>query len=122
MEYERIILELLERICQLEERVERLEKRAEEPVAEGEMNALQCGKKYRTLKSYLEQSGGQKVELSFREVEEILRFKLPESAFRHREFWSNTASHPIAVSWLSAGYETVRVDMGKEQIVLERKS
>lgn len=121
MEYERVILELLERIGQLEKRVERLEKCAEEPVVERETNALQCGKKYRTLKSYLEQGGGQTVELTFREVEEILRFKLPESAFRHREFWSNTTSHPIAVSWLSAGYETVRVDMEKERIVLERK-
>lgn len=121
MEYERIILELLERIGRLEERVEKLENRSAEPTAQEEPTVLQCGKKYRTLKSYLEQSGGQTVELSFREVEEILRFKLPESAFRHREFWSNTTSHPIAVSWMSAGYETVRVDMEKEQIVLERK-
>ena len=121
MEYERVILELMERIGQLEDRVEKLENRAGEPTAQEEANALQCGKKYRTLKSYLEQNGGQTVELSFRGVEEILRFKLPESAFRHREFWANTTSHPIAVSWLSAGYETVRVDMEKEQIVLERK-
>ena len=41
MEYERVILELLERIGQLEERVERLENRTEEPTAEGEVNLLQ---------------------------------------------------------------------------------
>lgn len=68
MEYERIILELMERIGQLEDRVEKLENRAGEPTAQEEANALQCGKKYRTLKSYLEQNGGQTVELSFRGV------------------------------------------------------
>ena len=77
MEYERIILELMERIGQLEDRVEKLENRAGEPTAQEEANALQCGKKYRTLKSYLEQNGGIATQ---KEIEGFLQVSHPTVA------------------------------------------
>ncbi len=44
--------------------------------------------------------------LAFSQIENILGFKLPYSAYNHSAWWSNPSSvdnHPYAQSWLVAG-------------------
>jgi hypothetical protein len=60
--------------------------------------------KYHKLYNYLIQSGQRTLELSFSTIEEILGFGLPPSAYKHQAWWSNTESHPIALTWLKSGY------------------
>lgn len=77
--------------------------------------------KYRPLASFLKTQGTQAVPLTFREMEKILGFKLPPSAYRHRPWWANEAAgHVHAKAWLEAGYETAQVDMDGKKLVFRR--
>lgn len=123
MDYDRIILELLDRIKKLEEDVAMLKENYPQ-IAEGIPSSADIpapSKKYQCLTDYLLQSGENQVHLTFREVEQILGFSLPASARVHRAFWANTTTHSIALSWLSCEYETVDVDMKNEEVVFRKK-
>lgn len=121
MEYDRIILELMNRVQILEEKVQRLESSENlsgQPATEEESRD---SKKYRPLSEAILADGGNKVTFSFSEMEEILGFSLPPSARNHRAFWANTKSHSIASSWMSIGYETMEVDMENEKVTFIAK-
>ena len=50
--------------------------------------------------------------LTFSQIEIILGFKLPYSAYNHRAWWANPSSvddHPYAQSWLAAGWKVETV-------------
>jgi hypothetical protein len=71
--------------------------------------------KYEPLKRFLEaiQPGIDEKSMSFSEMERILGYKLPRSAYEHRAWWSNPTSpgdHPYAQSWLEAGWKVDAVD------------
>ena len=124
MNYERIILELLERIQVLEEKVARLESQPNSAVTTPSDAAEAAHKnitsKYRGLTEYLLKSNADKVALTYPEIEKILGFPLPESARKHmRAYWSNTETHSYALSWLSIGYRT-RVDIEKSTVIFEK--
>lgn len=56
---------------------------------------------------HLVKSGSPLITLTFKQIEEIIGFELPESATKHAEaWWSNNKDHSQAVAWLDAGYET----------------
>ena len=116
MEYEKILLNLIDRITILEEKVENLENSKFQ-----ENEAFKTSKKYRHLSAYLATSNSPSVILKFEEIEKILGFELPDSAKKHRPFWANTTTHSIALSWLSVGYETVDVNMDQQIVVFEKK-
>lgn len=117
MDYDKIIIDLLNRIVTLEERVANLEN----VTAKSGASELPAGsKKYRFLSDYLYESNQSRVKLSYDEIEEILKFKLPDSAMIHRAFWANTTSHSIALSWLSVDYSVVEVNLDKKYIVFEK--
>ena len=117
MDYDKIILDMLNRIVKLEEKVEWLSNNAQANDAE-----LPTGsKKYRFLSDYLHQSNLPRIKLLFTEIEDILKFKLPESATTHRAFWANTTSHSIALSWLSVNCSVVEVNLEEKYIIFERK-
>lgn len=116
MDYDRIILELLNRVSFLEERVSNLENdtpSTKNVTATG-------GKKYRYLSDYLHNAAEGPVRLTFDEIEQIIKEKLPGSAYQHRAFWANTESHSIAISWMSVGYRTVEVDIANRYVVFEK--
>lgn len=120
MNYDRIILELIDRIQILESKVSRLEgdKAANEKFkAEANVNVVS---KYRGLTEYLLNSVKSKVSLTYPEIEEIIGFKLPDSAYSHmRAYWSNTETHSYAKSWLAIGYRT-RVDTDNKIVHFEK--
>lgn len=74
--------------------------------------------KYEPLKRHLEgmfQHG--EVRLGFAEIERILDFSLPRSAYRHQAWWSNTrAGHSHAAAWLDAGWKTAALDLAGRQV------
>ena len=120
MDYDKIILDLLNRIVTLEDKVTRLEKLG----SGAQSNSLDLpagSKKYRFLSDYLHQSNSSRVELSYGEIEDILKFKLPDSAATHRAFWANTTSHSIALSWLSVNYSVVEANLEEKYIIFEKK-
>jgi hypothetical protein len=74
--------------------------------------------KYEPLKRYLDgmfQHG--EVRLGFAEIERILGFDLPRSAYDHPAWWSNTrAGHSHAAAWLDAGWKTVALDREAREV------
>ena len=120
MEYDKIIIDLLNRIVNLEERVTELEKN--ETTNKSSNVELPAGsKKYRFLSDYLLESEQSQIKLSYAEIENILKFKLPDSAKTHRAFWANTKTHSIALSWMSVNYEVVEVNLEEKYVVFEKK-
>ena len=124
MDYDRIILEMLNRIKTLEDRMDALESipsDSSDNTSTESAAIAPASKKYRLLTDYLYKCKDDKVRLTFDEIEKILGFKPPASAYAHRAFWANAKSHPIALSWMSVGYETVEVNIPEHYIVFERK-
>jgi hypothetical protein len=77
--------------------------------------------KYEPLKRYLESSGNDFIDLSFSEIERILGFRLPDSACRYRAWWSNEGgTHAHSLSWLEAGYKTIKINMLSKTIRFTR--
>jgi len=82
---------------------------------------LPKGDKYIGLANYLKNKKENVVTLFFHEIENLVGDKLPESAYRHRAFWSNTHSHSVAFGWLDAGFKTISIDFNKQLVKFERK-
>ncbi len=79
------------------------------------------GGKYEPLKHYLESSGNDFIDLSFSEIERILGFKLPSSAYSYQAWWANEVeSHSHALAWLGAGYRTSGLDLSNQKVRLVR--
>jgi len=68
--------------------------------------------KYHRLEEYLSNSKKQIEVLTYDEIERILGFKLPPSAYKHRPWWAN-GGHNQANSWLNAGWKVASVNLGK---------
>ena len=118
MDYDRIILEMLERIKALEDEVASL--KGNTGNSTNGNKRIKSSKKYRRLTDLLTNANGKPVSVSFAEIEKIIGFSLPDSAREHRAFWANTTTHSIALSWLSVGYKTVDVNIEKEVVVFEK--
>ena len=122
-----IILELLSRIKVLEEKVNTLEtgifealnnnsKKPEKPV----FPIDNVSEKYRALAEYLYEKWEKKIVLTYTEIEEVLNFKLPTTAYNFpKAYWANTLTHSYATSWLSVGYKA-RVNSETMSVTFEK--
>jgi hypothetical protein len=77
-------------------------------------------KKYRPLSDFLVKQYDTTISLTFKEVEKILGFALPPSAYSHRAWWANSPSHPQASSWLNVGWKVNDVDLKKKMASFHR--
>lgn len=76
------------------------------------------GTKYHPLFEHLLFSGQGETLMSFADIESVIGAKLPPSARRREEWWSNSPrGHSQAAAWMRAHYRTARVDLAKETIV-----
>jgi len=77
--------------------------------------------KYEALRRYLEGQPGTtpSVTVTFRQIERILGFPLPNSARSYQAWWANDTTHSHAV-WLEAGWKTREVDMASERVTFVR--
>lgn len=93
MEYSQVILEMLERIKALEGKVKTLEDKLEGAPTVNTQRNLQLDKvsaKYRGLAEYLLSSNETKITLSYSQIEEILGFRLPDTARKFKQsYWAN---------------------------------
>lgn len=61
------------------------------------------------------------VRMTFAEVEEVIGAKLPPSAHKRNEWWSNNPfGHSQARAWLEAGFETANLDRTGKTVVFRR--
>lgn len=76
--------------------------------------------KYEPLLQFLASVGGRAHRMSFSEIERILGFKLPKSAYQHEAWWSNNATgHSHAQAWLKFGWRTGAVDLAGRKVTFE---
>lgn len=70
--------------------------------------------KYYPLEKYLYESKENEVRLSFPEIEDILGFILPNSAYEYTALWGNESSgkRPQANAWMNAGYKASSYELG----------
>ncbi|MFP4456475.1 MAG: hypothetical protein ACLFPS_02345 [Clostridia bacterium] len=76
--------------------------------------------KYRRLKEYLFKCDRKIVKLSFSKVEEIVGFKLPESAYLYRAWWANSSHNALRV-WVPVGWYVSVIDFQKKYVEFEKR-
>ena len=79
--------------------------------------------KYRMLYTHLRGLQSSEWKTSFREIEAVVGFELPQSARLHRPWWGNQrdgSGHSHALAWSVAGWETAHVDMESETLLFRR--
>lgn len=80
--------------------------------------------KYNPLYDYLVSLDKHEWNTTFKEIENITKFKLPKSAYTYSARWANEATtHSHANSWLKAGWTTNNVNPagGRVRFVRERQ-
>ncbi|PBB43452.1 MULTISPECIES: hypothetical protein [unclassified Mesorhizobium] len=76
--------------------------------------------KYSPLRSYLMAQTGERVPMSFSDIEKLLGEKLPASK-QYPAWWSNNPSNnPMTKEWLAAGFQTESVNIAGENLVFRR--
>ena len=77
--------------------------------------------KYAPLESHLRKSGKVHLPMTFKQIEDVIGTRLPDSAFEHRALWSNNpANWVMTKAWLAAGYKTADVDITNRKLVFRR--
>lgn len=78
--------------------------------------------KYQPLTGFLKGRSSDQIPMTFAEIEKVLGFKLPSSAYEYPAWWANDTgkSHVQARAWISAGYETEQVDQSAKKLVFKR--
>lgn len=75
--------------------------------------------KYDPLGRYLIEQGKETIELSYKEIEEIIGDKLPITASNNKAWWSNNdRSHVQSASWSDVSYEVKTISLGKSVIFI----
>ena len=121
------IIKIMNRIETLENKVAMLESRL--AVSSGTQSAFsnrpsfpveKISDKYKRLAEYLYEKWDKKIELTYAQIEEILGFSLPPTAYNlPQSFWANTETHSYAKgSWLAVGYKAKVVE--NQKVVFER--
>ncbi len=76
--------------------------------------------KYDALGTYLKNQRADRVPLSFSDIEQITKTKLPASS-RYRAWWSNNDFNSVMTRvWLNAGFKSEQVDMAARRLVFRR--
>ncbi|MGO9698453.1 MAG: hypothetical protein ACLPX7_04225 [Xanthobacteraceae bacterium] len=76
--------------------------------------------KYSALGDYLKRQRGERVPMTFSEIEKITGTKLPASS-RYRAWWSNNDFNSVLTKvWIAAGFKSEQVDMKKHRLVFRR--
>ncbi len=76
---------------------------------------------YDPLGAHLRAAIGDVVQMTFAEIEEVIGTKLPPSAHKRNEWWSNSpVGHSQARAWLDAGFETANLARKNQTITFKR--
>jgi hypothetical protein len=77
--------------------------------------------KYDPLQARLARERAARVRLTFKEIESVVGFPLPESARRYAQWWANVGgSHVQAEAWMGAGWRTCDVDVDGQRVTFKR--
>jgi hypothetical protein len=79
--------------------------------------------KYLALFNYLSSIKNNTISLFFSEIEKIINAKLPISAYKYREWWSNgeNSGHSQTFAWRDCGWKVDKVDFNNKKVYFEKK-
>ncbi|MDY0273712.1 MAG: HNH endonuclease signature motif containing protein [Advenella sp.] len=77
--------------------------------------------KYANLYEHLKKSDKNSVKMSFADIEKLIGFTLPESAYKYRAWWSPSKTHTAASGWERLGWKA-SVNMETEAVSFFRKN
>lgn len=78
--------------------------------------------KYEPLPQFLNEKGAARLRLSFEQIEQVLGFKLPKSAYAYPAWWSNNeGTHSHAGAWLRAGWRTRDLDLAGHRVTFLKR-
>jgi hypothetical protein len=69
--------------------------------------------KYDLLMNYFEKLKVDKVILTYDEIEKIIGFKLPKSAYQYTAYWGVSKTHTITRSWVENGWKKTDLKLGE---------
>jgi hypothetical protein len=69
--------------------------------------------KYEALMRYFQTLEVNKVVLTYDEIENIIGFKLPKSAYEYNAYWRESITHTVTRAWIESGWEITELKMGK---------
>ena len=80
--------------------------------------------KYKPLAKFLSKQPTEIWEASFSDIEKILGFALPQSAYKYQAWWANQIGegHSQKAGWFDAGWRSTNVDLVQQTVVFERIS
>ena len=77
---------------------------------------------YEPLTRFLQHQPGSAVRLSFAQIEQLVGFKLPDTAQHEPDWWSNALSDDAeAQAWLAAGFRSEEVDLAAGELTFRRE-
>ena len=77
--------------------------------------------KYEPLTRFLQHQPGGEVRLSFAQIEQLVGFKLPDTAQHEPDWWSNALSDDAeAQAWLAAGFRSEEVNIAAGELMAAR--
>lgn len=78
--------------------------------------------KYNSLKEHLGTLHSNEWRASFKDIEDILGFKLPASAYEYQAWWANQSGsgHTQSAAWQEAGWKTEDLDLAKRTVKFVR--
>lgn len=72
--------------------------------------------KFENLTKYLKDKNEDNIKLSFSDLEKIIGFPLPGSAYKHRAYFANVLNHSISKAWMEAGYRSTNINIYNKTI------
>ncbi len=79
------------------------------------------GSKYQPLQDYLRGSSQNEIILTFKEIEDIINYTLPKSAWTKKAWWSNrTKGAWQSLAWMEIGYRVENLDLEKETVTFRQ--
>lgn len=77
--------------------------------------------KYEPLRDFLMKVNQSSVPMTFQEIESLLGASLPQSARKHRAWWSNNSfNSTMTEAWLEAGFRSEKVDILEERVIFKK--
>ncbi len=78
--------------------------------------------KYRKLFEFLRHTERSMIDLTFSDLETLLGFELPASAYKYPAWWSNASEgHTHSAAWLDAGWKTSQVKLSERSVRFVRQ-
>jgi len=72
--------------------------------------------KFSALEKYFKYQNEDRIDLTFKEIENILGFKLSPSAYKHRAYWSLTDFNTFPNAWLNSGYKLNKINLERQKV------